>query len=128
MNEEESPGEDVATRLAYQRTFVAVERTVLAWCRTALALITFGFSLYKVSAFRPPALDGGDQTLGPRAFAILLISLGIASLVVAIVAYAEMLRALRVRRPGSPPSLSIVLAACLAVLGSIALAATLLRE
>ena len=38
---------DVSTRLAYERTFLAHERTLMAWVGAASSLITFGFSIYK---------------------------------------------------------------------------------
>ena len=33
--------------LALQRTVMAADRTLMAWTRTALSLITFGFTIYK---------------------------------------------------------------------------------
>ena len=33
--------------LALERTYLANERTLMAWIRTATSLITFGFTLYK---------------------------------------------------------------------------------
>jgi uncharacterized membrane protein YidH (DUF202 family) len=39
------------TFLAYVRTRHALERTMMAWVRTAASLITFGFSVYKFFQF-----------------------------------------------------------------------------
>jgi uncharacterized membrane protein YidH (DUF202 family) len=50
MPEEMTPGAvplDRSTQLAIDRTWVAYERTMLAWVTTATSLITFGFSVYK---------------------------------------------------------------------------------
>ena len=38
----------LSDRLAVARTVMAANRTLLAWVRTSMSLITFGFTLYKV--------------------------------------------------------------------------------
>ena len=38
---------DSGTKLAVDRTWLAHERTMLAWVRTAASLISFGFTIYK---------------------------------------------------------------------------------
>src|SRR5689334_20870452 len=70
--------------LALDRSQLAAERTLMAWVRTALSMISFGFTIYKflqvlqedskVSMLRP-------QT--PRNVGLTLIGIGTLSLVVA---------------------------------------------
>jgi putative membrane protein len=36
---------DTATKLAFERTYLANERTQMVWIRTSLALISFGFTI-----------------------------------------------------------------------------------
>lgn len=49
---EDRDGEDrVQLLLAFLRTHMANERTFLAWCRAAIALITFGFVVEKFGLF-----------------------------------------------------------------------------
>jgi putative membrane protein len=53
MNEEPTHKQSMApldssTRLAYERTYLAHERTLMGWVRTAIALISFGFTIAKV--------------------------------------------------------------------------------
>jgi putative membrane protein len=77
-----SPGDE----LAVDRTFLAHERTLMAWIRTATSLISFGFSIYKF--FQYLVQTGADVRIrgffGPREFAICMLSLGVISLGVAI--------------------------------------------
>ena len=40
-----APRLDTATTLAFERTRIASERTMMAWITTATSLITFGFSI-----------------------------------------------------------------------------------
>ena len=39
---------DQSTQLALQRSFLATERTRMAWIRTSLSMIGFGFTLAKL--------------------------------------------------------------------------------
>jgi uncharacterized membrane protein YidH (DUF202 family) len=40
-------GTDLNTKLARLRTFQASERTLMAWIRTAISMISFGFTIVK---------------------------------------------------------------------------------
>lgn len=76
---------DHSTKLAFNRTWLAEERTLMAWIRTATSLITFGFAIY--SFFGIPSGAGHGFTkhvLGPRIFAVGLIVMGLLSLLVAV--------------------------------------------
>ena len=53
---------NLTNELARQRNRDAAERTLMAWIRTALALISFGFGLDKIIA----ALDRASGGSGPR--------------------------------------------------------------
>src|SRR4030095_4895232 len=44
-------GVDSSQSLAVQRTFLAHERTLMAWVRTSASLISFGFTIYKFFAY-----------------------------------------------------------------------------
>jgi hypothetical protein len=53
--EPEAGQTDIATRLAHERTdlallrnYMAVERTLMAWIRTSLSMISFGFTIGKL--------------------------------------------------------------------------------
>ena len=117
-----------STELALERTNLAHERTLMSWVRTATSLITFGFTIYKFFQLelqgRPP-LQGA---IGPRQFAVLMISIGLLSLMAATIEYRVHRNGLRRRYPGGPPlSLVGVVAALVSLLGLLALAAVLFR-
>src|SRR5262245_9696300 len=72
---------DAGTRLAVVRTFAALDRTLMAWVRTATSPISFGFSIYKVfqTLFENEAV-ADRHFLGPRGVALIMISLGVGGL------------------------------------------------
>lgn len=87
---------DTGTRLAVDRTWLAHERTMLAWVRTATSLISFGFTIYKFFQLEiGKNLDRTDPLIGPRGFALILIATGIGSLVLAFIEHRQSMRTMR---------------------------------
>src|SRR5215470_7367094 len=93
----------VSTRLAFDRTRVAYDRTMLAWVRTATSLITFGFSIYKFFQLEHLADEPTDHLVGLREFSLLLVSLGLASLLLAVVEHRLNMQELRAQSPDMRP-------------------------
>lgn len=124
MAEQTTPGRlaiDVSTILAYARTRAAYERTMMSWITTATSLITFGFSVYKFFQFERPTNGSQDRLVGPREFALALVSLGLFSLVLATLEYRQNIRMLGEESGGRVRSLAVVMAALIAALGLAAL-------
>ena len=78
-----------ADHFAWVRTRLALERTMMAWQRTAVALIGFGFAIVQylnhlqpIPGGRPPYLPTAPEYLG-----LALISCGILALLVSIWQY-----------------------------------------
>jgi putative membrane protein len=118
-----------ATQLALDRTRLAFERTTMAWVRTATSLITFGFSVYKffqIGAHK----DVPGRLIGPREFALMMISIGILSLVIATIQHWHSMRTLRAHSPHMrlPRSLAVLVGGLMSVLGLLALIAVILRR
>lgn len=117
------PAPDQLT-LALERTWLAHERTLMAWTRTATSLITFGFTLYKFFEYlheRGEAVRA-HQVLGARTFGLIMIGIGVLTLVLASVQHRIHMRQLRAHYPNAPFSLALFLAgliACLGILGFI---------
>lgn len=74
---------------AWLRTRLSIERTMMAWVRTAVALIGFGFSIVQFFD-RLGSLDGAAPPRfpdAPRYLGLMLISCGILALVISIWQY-----------------------------------------
>jgi putative membrane protein len=100
----------------------------MAWVRTATSLISFGFTIYKFFQYlregRPGATDGA---FGPRAFALLLIAIGLTALLLAAADHRRHMAHLRAEYGDVPYSLAAVVAVLIGLLGVLGLSAVLLR-
>jgi putative membrane protein len=119
---------DLSTKLAFDRTWVAYERTMLAWVRTATSLITFGFSVYKFFQIVREEGERNHYLLGARQFGLLLVSIGLASLVLATLEYRQNIRLLGAQYEGRPRSLAVIVAALISILGVVALTLMIFRR
>ena len=99
---------DVGTLLAYERTYLAHESNQMAWIRTALSLISFGFSIAKF--FEYLGGKGGQPApfLGPRAVGVLMIAIGLLAMTLAARQNRRALAILRRGWPGATDSSSRV--------------------
>jgi putative membrane protein len=77
------------SHFAWMRTRMAVERTILAWVRTAVSLIAFGFTIVQFFE-RMQDIPGATPATfpqAPRYLGLALILAGIGSLIVAMWEY-----------------------------------------
>jgi putative membrane protein len=86
---------NLTNELARQRNRAAAERTLMAWIRTCLSLISFGFGLDKIVA----AIDRATGEQGPRpgviSVALAFVFTGILAMAAATVQHLRELRRLR---------------------------------
>jgi putative membrane protein len=123
-----APALDDSTRLALDRTQAAYERTMMSWIRTATSLITFGFSIYKFFQMEAPSHARKNRLIGPRDFALILVSIGLFSLILATLEYRQNLRALGAQYAGKRRSLAVLVAAFISILGILALVVMIFRQ
>ena len=119
---------DAGTRLAADRTWLAHERTLMAWVRTATSLISFGFTLYKF--FQLEAARGAPDTsrlLSPRAFAMIMIGTGLVALLLSAIEHRQNMRLLHEEFGTTRRSTAGVVASIVSVMGLLAFVAALLR-
>src|ERR1700758_3688294 len=74
---------------AWVRTRLALERTIMSWLRTAVALIGFGFAIvqYLNHLQQIPGARPSDYPTAPEYLGLALISCGIVALVISIWQY-----------------------------------------
>jgi inner membrane protein YidH len=116
---------DRNTELALRRSFLAAERTLMAWIRTSISMIGFGFTLAKL--FQSLA-DQNVLIRGPRGnvwtaegVGMVLLSLGTFALIVAVFDHRRQLKQLQAVGLGQRFSLTVAVASVLAILGVMAL-------
>lgn len=110
--------------LARQRTRMAAERTLMAWIRTSLSMIGFGFGIDKIVE----TLRSSDMRLvvrlesGVRWFGIGIVLLGIYSMWASLREYRRMLSLIAGGTVGgdAAPSLATTVGKWLVVLGTFA--------
>jgi putative membrane protein len=121
------------TGMSFQRTRMSADRTLMSVIRTALSLISFGFTIYQFfSSLRDTTLFTGRAN-APRNFGVTLVAVGIGMLVLGIAYHAQFMLALRRTRAeltaqglihgqsGFPPSMTLITAILLLLVGVVAI-------
>jgi putative membrane protein len=112
-------------QMGADRTWMAHERTLMAWIRTATSMIGFGFTVYKLFEGRPPI---PNALLSSRDFAILMIGFGLIALMLATIQHAIEIRSIADLTTRKRRSIALVLSILLAALGTVAFVSAVFRE
>jgi putative membrane protein len=120
----------ITNELARERNRAAADRTLMAWIRTALAMIGFGFGVGKLyEAFEKANPDQVTDTLN-SAYIVgeALIALGVLGLLAAVIQHSQILKKIDdeqyVYRP--PRALPMIVAILLLLIGVFAFVSILL--
>ncbi len=128
---------DVRSHFAWLRTRLALERTLMAWLRTAVSLIAFGFTIFQFFEWmrESQGIPPTGRAHLPRYVGIVLIVVGIITLIVSAWQYRKLVRYLWGadfsdlagvgQTPMHSPLFGVTLV--LIVVGIIALAAVIFR-
>src|SRR5689334_19046952 len=100
----------------------------MAWVRTATSMIGFGFTIYKFFQFESADKGGHAGRLTPRDFALMMISIGLITLLLATISRHVETREICVQLGRRTSSLSEIVAGLVFVFGILVLLATLFRS
>jgi putative membrane protein len=117
----------LSDKLAIARTIMAGDRTLLAWVRTSLSLISFGFTIYNILEYiRASGATRVIRVNTPRNIGIFMIVVGIIPLGFAMFQYKRTLK-----RCGERGSLlanpSMIAATAIMLLGFLLLCAIVMK-
>jgi putative membrane protein len=118
---------DSGTKLAIDRTRLAYERTMMAWIRTAASLISFGFAIDKFFEFEITGTEPGHHVIGPRGFALIMITTALVALAIAGIQHHESLKLMKQMYGTIPRSVAGPVAGLIAFLGVCAPIAVIAR-
>ena len=125
MSETEPKLADV---LAMERTRMAADRTLMGWIRTALSMISFGFTIFKFLEYaQEQGMKPLIRTHGPREVGLTLIGIGIFALVIACFQHWQFIKKLRPDQPYKPWDLAFVVAVLIGLLGVTMFVSMILR-
>ena len=112
--------------LGVDRTYLAHERTLMAWTRTSASLITFGFAIYKF--FEEANRGQAHHLLGYRAFSGIMMGVGVLALVLATIQHRRDTKELETRFLLKPRYLATITAGLIGALGILGLVAIAFRQ
>ena len=119
-----------STQLAIERTLLAHERTLMAWIRTAASLISFGFTIYKFFEGMQESgkIAASGHLLSSRNFALIMISIGLLSLLLATVQHRREVEKVKREYAIVSQSLASVISALILCMGVLGLLAVVFRQ
>ena len=104
--------------MALGRTRMASERTLMAWIRTALSMIAFGFTLYKfLQAIQAQSTVPVVLPNAPRNVGLVLVGIGTFAVIVACVQHWKYMKTLHPDQPCRPWDLASIVAILIGLLG-----------
>ena len=126
----ETPPAKKPVDLGYERTRLAADRTLMAWIRTSVSMISFGFTIYKFYQYlmESNVLAGELPHNAPRNFGVALVALGMFLLAMAIVEYMLFQRNLsKETNQKFPVSTALIASLLIAIIGILVLINLLFR-
>lgn len=105
-------------KLAIDRTRLAAERNLMAWIRTALSMIAFGFTIYKfLQMLHQQSAVPVPRPNAPRNVGLLLVGIGTFAIVVACIQHWNYLKRLLPEQSHRLWDLGLIVGFIIALLG-----------
>jgi putative membrane protein len=111
--------------LAFERTLLAENRTLMAWVRTAISLISFGFTIYK---FFQETGGPTHHFFTPRKVGMIMIIFGLLALIWGLMDHRDTLKKLRKSYPDIQRSRATILAILVLLFGVVMFLGVLFRQ
>jgi putative membrane protein len=96
---------------------MAADRSLMAWLRTALSMISFGFTIYKLLQGFEEAGTHLSHASSPRTMGMFLTGMGTLAMVLGTIEYWYRLQDLRKQNSFSIWRPSLVMALCMSAIG-----------
>ena len=118
------------TDLALLRTLNAAERTLMAWIRTSISMIGFGFTIFKFFQYQAEeiAATHPHRAQAPRNLGLTLVALGTLALAAAAWQHRRFLREMGVSHKRHTWSISFVVAITVVLVGLLTFYGVLLHQ
>jgi putative membrane protein len=100
----------------------------MAWVRTAISMISFGFTIYKFFEETSKTPEGQQRLLSPRIVGMVMISFGLLSLFLAQLQHQMAVKKIRTAYPGSQRSILSVLSVLILLFGLALFLGALFRQ
>ena len=125
------PDMSIQAEYARERNRAAAERTLMAWIRTCLSLISFGFGIAGIVAALPGFGLRVNTFRLSRILGLLFIALGIYAMIVAAIEHQRELRLIETSEDysyRSRRSLALTVAGGIVIIGVVAFGGIVLRQ
>src|SRR6187200_813702 len=81
--------------MGQMRTILAADRTLMAWIRTSLSMLSFGFTIYKFLQGAEAQNPAAGHSSSPRQVGLYLVGLGVVAMVLGTASYWTTLKELQ---------------------------------
>lgn len=106
--------------LPVMNTLLAADRTLMAWTRTSLSLLSFGFTIYKIlEGFQDAGGKFVVRSETPRNVGIFLTGMGTFAMVMGTIEYWSLLKQLHQQRIFTRPRYPLIMAIIMSISGMI---------